>query len=247
MDFVEELSDEFSFSRGQPGAYSLLPSALRKDSDGNRKFTRRTILHFLEQFQINSQHYMETPRDIKSDYEWMVYAQHYGIPTKLLDFTQSHIISLMFAVEKAFVTDKKDENQDVYVWFLNPSELNRKNCQTSEVVLISDETDKNLKLEDHNGPVAVQGRKINTRINAQNGVFVYFQDSSEPLDEILDSSVLKKVTICGRSKKKILVSLYSMGITFTHVYPELSSVSKDILMKENINQYIKVLQEEGEF
>lgn len=243
MTYVEGLSDSYSFSRGQPGDYSLLPSALRKDSKGNRKYTRQSIAHFLNQFKINSQHYMETPWEINNVYEWMIYAQHYGIPTRLLDFTQSHIISLMFAVEKAFIDDGEE---DVYVWFLDPKELNRLHSQRSEIFVLSTESEQELKLDDHNGPVAVQGRKLNMRINAQNGVFLYFQDTDQPLEEILHEDILRKMTICGKSKKNILVSLYSMGISFTHIYPELSSVSKDILMKDNISQHAKYIQEEEE-
>lgn len=96
------------------------------------------------------------------------------------------------------------------------------------------------------GPVVVQGRKLNVRINAQNGVFVYFQDADIELEAtIKNTDILRKVTISGESKKKILASLYSMGIGFTQVYPELQSVTKDILMNNNIRQYI-VERENGD-
>ena len=42
---------------------------------------------------------------------------------QLLDFTYSHIISLMFAVEKAFDYDENDTGNAV-VWFLNSQKLN---------------------------------------------------------------------------------------------------------------------------
>lgn len=239
MTLVESLPSEFSLSRGQTGDYSLLPSALRKDSREIRKFTRQSAAHFLNQFKINSHYYMESPWDVKNDYEWMVHAQHYGIPTRLLDFTHSHIISLLFAVEDAF---SEQVPRDAVVWFLNPKRLNFLHSQSTEMIILS--TEREIRLDEYNGPVIVQGRKLNTRINAQNGVFLYFQDTELPLEQNRrGGEFLKKAVVSGEHKKDILSSLYAMGIGFTQIYPELPSVSKDILMRESISQHISYGQE----
>lgn len=235
MTFVEDLPKEFTLSRGQSNINdSLLPGALRLDSNKHLKYTRQSVAYFLNEFKVNSHNYMDNPWNIKNDYEWMIYAQHYGIPTRLLDFTYSHIIALMFSVENAF---KEKEEIDGVVWFLDPLKLNNRNCFRSQMIALSENV--NVSLDDCDGPVAVQGRKLNERVNAQNGVFVYFQDRSEPLEKrITNQEILRKVVIRGGCKKDILVSLYSMGIGMTQIYPELSSVAKDILMKDNIKQYL---------
>jgi len=237
--FVEELPKEFSLSRGQSQDYALLPTALRKDKDTrNRKFPKRAIRGFLSQFKINSYQYMNAPWDIKNDVEWMLYAQHFGLPTKLMDFTTSHITSLLFAVEKAF---QDGSEKDAVVYFLNPSALNQKNMQQSQVINIS--RDNDINSEGYDGPVVVEGRKINSRINAQKGVFVLFQDDDDTLEESVGEDILKKVVICGESTKEILSSLFSMGISFSHIYPELASVSKDILLQQDIDDFLR--EEEG--
>jgi hypothetical protein len=233
--FVEELPKEFSLSRGQSEGYPLLPSALRKDKEtGNRKFPKRAIRNFLTQFKINSYQYMAAPWDIKNDVEWMLYAQHYGLPTKLMDFTISHITSLLFAVEKAFQTDTE---KDAVVYFLNSSELNKKNMEQASIVNVSGSD--SVSAEGYDGPIVVQGRKINSRINAQKGLFVLFQDDDDPLEDTVDEKILKKVIISGGATKEILSSLFSMGISFSHIYPELSSVSKDILLQQDIDDFLR--------
>lgn len=232
--FVEELPQEFSLSRGQCGDYPLLPSALRKDASGNRKYPKRSIRNFLTNFKINSYQYMNSPWDIKNDIEWMLHAQHFGLPTKLMDFTTSHITSLLFAVEKSFQTDSQS---DAVVYFLNPLELNLKNMQQKTILNISDSTD--IKSEGYDGPIVVQGRRINNRVNAQKGLFVLFQDDDKPLEVTSDESTLKKIVIPGEATKEILSSLFTMGISFTHIYPELSSVSKDILLQQDINDFMR--------
>ena len=88
------------------------------------------------------------------------------------------------------------------------------------------------------GPVVVQSRKIHKRIQVQNGVFVYFKQGDFPLNETEESEIILKVIIKGESKKKILVSLFNLGIGFSSLYPELSYLAKDILMKKIINQYL---------
>tara|TARA_R110002060_G_scaffold76725_2_gene87385 strand:+ start:1178 stop:1921 length:744 start_codon:yes stop_codon:yes gene_type:complete len=233
--FVEELPKEFCLSRGQSGDYPLLPSALRKDNlTKNRKFPKRAIRNFLTQFKINSYQYMDAPWDIKNDVEWMLYAQHYGLPTKLMDFTISHITSLLFAVEKAFQTES---DKDAVVYFLNPTGLNQKNMEQSTIVNVSGSD--SVSAEGYDGPIVVQGRKINSRINAQKGLFVLFQDDDEPLEATVDENILKKILIPADATKEILSSLFSMGISFSHIYPELSSVSKDILLQQDIDDFLR--------
>ncbi|WP_326511506.1 FRG domain-containing protein [Clostridium intestinale] len=235
MDYVEKLPQEFTLSRGQSNLkYKLLPGALRRDESGNMKYTRQSIANFLKEFKINSHNYMDKPWDVKNDYEWMIHAQHYGIPTRLLDFTSSHIISLMFSVQSAF---NNNDDIDGVVWFIDPLKLNNSSCCRSQIIALSEK--ESISLDDCNGPIVVQGRKLNDRINAQNGVFIYFQDKSEALNDLIkDECILRKVVIKGTSKKDILVSLYSMGIGMTQIYPELNSVAEDILMRDNIKQYL---------
>ncbi|XNS99076.1 FRG domain-containing protein [Vibrio cyclitrophicus] len=232
MAYVEELEKEFYLSRGQSQDYPLLPSALRCDESGNRKYPKRAIRTFLEQFKINSYQYMPNPWDIKNDIEWMLYAQHYGIPTRLMDFTTSHITSLLFAVEKSF---QQDTDKDAVVYFLNPTNLNMKFKQQMSIVNISSESEHSL--EGLDGPIVIQGRKINPRVNAQKGLFVLFQDDDQALELIDNQSILKKIVVKSDYTKEILASLYSMGVTFTHIYPELSSVAKDIVMQQDINDF----------
>lgn len=233
MCFIEELPDDYILSRGQPGQFNLLPSALRKDEHNNRKFSKQAIQYFLDEFQINAPSYITTSHgSLVNEYDWMIYAQHYGIPTRMLDFTFSHVISLMFAVENAFDDEKELDSE---VWFLNPEKLNNKYASRSEILNISN--GENFNLDKFSGPIAVKSKKINERIKSQNGLFVYFQDDSMSLDSLLDESILKRVVIKGDSKKNILSSLYSMGISFTTLYPELQSVSKDIILKQSIQDY----------
>lgn len=234
MSFVECLDSGFYLSRGQSRNYPLLPSALRCDENENRRYSKRSIRRFLEEFKINSYQYMPNPWDVSNDIEWMLYAQHYGIPTKLMDFTTSHITSLLFAVEGAF---RNDTEEDAVVYFLNPRELNIKFMDKGAILNLS--AIDNSILDGLDGPVVVQGRKLNPRINAQKGVFVLFNDEDKPLDSIDDKSVLLSVKIDRGSVKNILSALYSMGVTFTHVYPELGSVARDILMKQDIEDFIR--------
>lgn len=233
MDFIENLDAKYSLSRGQSEDYPLLPSALRLDDQDKRKYTRRNISEFIEQFKMNSYQFMENPNNIENEIEWMLYAQHYGLPTRLMDFTYSHITSLLFAVETSF---QKESKSDPVVYFLDPEALNSRHINRSEIINISN---MNYSSGNHDEPIIIQGRLINKRVNAQKGVFALFQDNNSPLERVVSDDILKKIIIDKDATKEILASLYSMGISFTHIYPELSSVSKDIILKQDIKNYME--------
>ena len=124
IKIVERFSPNFSLSRGQGSDLPLFPSALRRDQDGMRLYSKTTIQSFLEDFKFNSQMYIEGASTYHEN-DWLIHAQHFGVPTCLLDFTYSHLVSLMFALEKAFDYDQDDEDNAV-VWLLDPEALNLK-------------------------------------------------------------------------------------------------------------------------
>ncbi|QIO07428.1 FRG domain-containing protein [Acinetobacter shaoyimingii] len=238
--YLEDLPRNYSLSRGQSKSYTLLPSAFRYDENGNRLFRKIDIKRFLDDFKVNSHPYITNVNFLKHDNEWMIYAQHYGIPTRLLDFTYSHIISLMFALENSF-NEREPENG--VIWFLDPCALNLQGTDGSSKKVLN-LADNAQEIDQATTPVVVTCHKIHERINAQNGLFVYFQEeNNQPLEDIANQNVLKKLVINKESKKDILKSLSSLGIGYSSIYPELSSVSKDIMLKRNIEEYLKGMEE----
>ncbi|MBS7226653.1 MAG: FRG domain-containing protein, partial [Clostridiaceae bacterium] len=132
INVLEKIPLDFCLSRGQSLDKKLLPTALRFDEDNKRLYSKSKVNCFLEDYKINSAIYMPQGQELKNEYEWMVYAQHFGVPTQLLDFTYSHIISLMFAVEKAF--SENDMDKKAVVWFLNPKKLNEYSMNRTEII-----------------------------------------------------------------------------------------------------------------
>ena len=73
---------------------------------------------------------------------------------------------------------------------------------------------------------------------------MFFPQNAEPLNKIsIAERVLKKVEISHKNCRKILKSLYTMGMRFDDIYPELASISKDIILKNNVMEYYKMEDE----
>lgn len=122
-DFMATVS---SILRGKPvywfrghrkSSWRLTPSALRyaKVSERERAFELLAVFRRVAEIKIE-----RPPRD-DEHLKWMQLAQHYGIPTPLLDWTQSATYALYFACEEK----KEDGNDksDGVVFLMDPENL----------------------------------------------------------------------------------------------------------------------------
>jgi FRG domain len=118
-DFISELgqdlADDITMFRGQSDVtWPLIPSIARMfdklDGYENWNVFEDDILQRFRKYSapfIN-----KTP---VNRFEWMVIAQHHGLPTRLLDWTTNPLKGLFFAVENP------SHNCDGAVWLFEPN------------------------------------------------------------------------------------------------------------------------------
>jgi hypothetical protein len=176
----------------------------------------------------------------KDDFEWLYIMQHYGMPTRLLDWSESSLVGLFFAVEDY------NYDTDACVWVLSPRVYNylilaeTNTVPTSKSPYLFD-----YMLQPDNGPnptrqvkaaypLALRPVKNSARILAQKGVFTIHGNQDICINDIANApndenlQVLRQIKIDKRYKKSILKELYQSGISHSVLFPELPGVSKEL-------------------
>lgn len=169
-----------------------------------------------------------------NSFDWFFLMQHYGVPTRLLDWTESPLAALYFAV-----ADEKHKKDNAALWLLFPSELNKNaNIVAEEQFYIpsfDEEVIESYSLEklssEHKTkllPVAVIATRNNPRINAQLGVFTIHHRDAVPIEKIGNKKHVRRYEIPAKAKPKIAEELKLLGITKFQMFPELSSIGENI-------------------
>ena len=106
--------------RGQnQSSYMLIPSVLRKDDSGKELYSTDAEWKMLTSFKHSVRPLLTEYPENNDDWSWLVLAQHHGLPTRLLDWSENPLQALFFA---AFTPDKTDSDGKLFV--LNPNKLN---------------------------------------------------------------------------------------------------------------------------
>ncbi|QPC45574.1 FRG domain-containing protein [Mangrovibacillus cuniculi] len=243
IEYISNLSDYISFvanlepavnyvSRGQKNCtYELLPSL-------HRKHKKDYEIHADKYEAAFKQKIVFYDREIKgiSNEELRAEGQHFGLPTEYLDFTEAHLISLLFAIE-----DYEYAEQHSIVYFIDALSYNLETVDLKEKLInFSDSTVVESVRKFSSRSYFIKLGNSNERIHFQKGCFlkVSTQDKDDFKEKISNHG--KAVIINKASKKKILKELFNLGVTFENIYPD-----KDNAVK-SINFHYKEMQGEND-
>ena len=162
-----------------------------------------------------------------NDWEWYFLMQHYGLPTRLLDWTVGALIALHFAL------CQNTGDYDAAVWILDPWELNRWNYGVPELILTPDKQAQSYlyppyvtkKLSPK--PIAVIPPYNSSRITVQRGAFTVHGGISKGI-EAQFSTRLVQIVIPKKSCIQTRRDLRNAGISEFTVFPDLDGLSRDI-------------------
>lgn len=185
-------------------------------------------------------------RTLSDGWELLFFMQHYGVPTRLLDWTESPLLALFFAVTSSLrhlnAAGKPIFESDAAVWILDPIRWNKHavNLRTFEgKVLAVDDSHLNAYgpsvdcniMKDF--PIAIYGAHNSYRIVAQRGVFVVFGKQTHPMEVIFQDhnfpgNALKKLVIPKEKLPHFYDAVRHHGITDSVVFPDLDGLAREI-------------------
>lgn len=209
--------------------YDLEPSIYRKPYKPELEAT------FLGQFKSQAPPFL---KDLPAnDWEWLFLMQHYGVPTRLMDWTAHPLVALTFTLKN--IDTAADDVKDLVVYCLNPEKLNEKitainHDKNNPIPFIGKEQEHIFGVgqnKTNNLPIAIIGPLNNDRIIVQKGTFTLFPfkldkkiKDYEHKDEFLKSISIKKGKLLEMKK-----SLENLSFTYDSLFPSLDSIAKTII------------------
>jgi len=183
--------------------------------------------------------------DSRDDWYWYFLMQHYGCPTRLLDWTTSPLVALYFAV-------RNPKDQDAAVWVIDPWRWNRAHIKDLYGPAIPGWKETKpylLKLEDafdseleegwsrRKWPMAIEPPHIDRRIAAQGSKFLMFGKEKNMLDSPAINrrkkskgkhAIVDRIIVPRNRAGTILSELNSLGVNQRSLFPDLEGLGKHI-------------------
>lgn len=161
LNLINEITEkeEVIWLRGQSNAsHKLIPSGLRniipiQDQFGrkieNGEFSRSggdivdgiNLDRLFIKYKKEAKEFIKEDLMPKNDYEWLFLMQHYGAPTRLLDWSKDSLVALYFAMPEYFNVDNESDyhesiedeflengssDKGAAVFIINPNKINEK-------------------------------------------------------------------------------------------------------------------------
>jgi len=218
--------------RGQSDAsWSLLPGFLRNEV----QVSETTLMNRFKQSAA-----MLAENRPQNSFDWTFLMQHYGVPTRLLDWSESPLVALYFAVDEF----QNHPGKDAALWCLWPTVLNKNANIVDKVEGKYIPSFEDAELEGYSTesvqtttrfellPVATIATRNNPRIQAQLGTFTIHHKQKIAIEEVGNQKHILKYVIPSESRQAVLTDLRLLGFNRFSLFPELASVGA--ILKEMV-------------
>jgi len=209
--------------RGQPTNKPLAPRVYRDGATHRMEWLRGTQFK-----QKAAPRYGAVPLEEDSA-GWLFLMQHYGLPTRLLDWTESPLIATYFAV-------RDNDEHDACLWALGAEGLNADQYGQPELIhptkiktwfdaafLQAESTSPGLKRV-----LSVLTTETNVRMLQQQSAFT-IHGTATPIEKLDNSSqYLACFHIPAAAKRELWKALVNLGIRDSTLFPDLDHLAVDL-------------------
>ncbi len=268
IKYIEQFTEGYYHShsflfRGESRTdYSLIPALYRTTT--NRGITYKTYMkkdnkrNIIHQFVSEAMSYTDfiSAEDI---FRWVQYAQHFGVPTRLLDWTANPLVALYFAC-----CSNPHANGKIYI--LHPdfyAQITNKNDKNNMMdKILKDEVYKTIweKKKTFSYPVIFKPYYFDKRMSAQSSWFMVWGEKKTTLDKIIEEleidgkgsshfrkrdsngvtivttkedTALSTIVIPSENKNTILHELNRVNINKATLFPGLDGIGASVEWNNN--------------
>lgn len=223
-ELIEQHGDGQWIFRGVTNLdHELIPKVARphylrdwRGEKARREFDVTLEERALRMFQKAARPYL--PYEPPTDLDWLAVAQHHGMPTRLLDWTESFLVAAYFAVEASGITQTGERVDAVIYAVRGLDHVTPEEARTPFAKL------KELK--------QFKPPHISPRIPAQRSVFTAHPDPRKPVDV----PSLKRFTIPSNLCFELKWILDACAINQGSLFPGLDGLAANILWRYKWNK-----------
>ena len=221
--------DKIVWYRGHSDiSWPLVPSVQRQKYAGKEQY-------LTNDFYMKASVTLQDKPDFRSYSDWLTIMRHYGLPTRVLDWSRSPLIAAYFAV----CNQEKNADEDACIWVLHPEELNAEEGFNHYLYSIDSNTAVQMIRPAFKKEYVPDNPRVLDRILAcypiEHNLRVYVQQSAftlhnsmRRLEEIASGSMLSRIVIPAGSKKEMEAELMALGVTISYIYPDSEHIAEEL-------------------
>lgn len=206
--------------------WKLSPGVFRDDFVSKAENRLKKEMHLNQDFRVNSAS-LRTGHE--KDVELYFLQQHYGMPTRLLDWSTSALVGLYFATNEALTCDGRFYMMDAFN-FCNQPEGERgiatsRRASLNAAIKIINDWKHNDAFPDH--VIAVRPDHFDGRMGLQKSCFTFQGGKISELTQ-KENPTLEDCIIPSANKLQISNELSLLGIDAFTIYGDLENLAKKL-------------------